>query len=90
MRVEIWKLRDNLVYQIVVYDVLEVNRLELISPWMEDSEALVLDVLVSEPLDVLTDKLIVSLIGLDGVDEFVGVHFLFLVLDKGRHGLEAR
>lgn len=87
--VQVWKAVNDLLNQVVVDDVLEVNGVKLVGPWVEHGEALVLDVLVSEGGDILADEVVVGLVSLDWVDQVVWNHALLLVSQEGGHGLDA-
>jgi hypothetical protein len=87
--VQVWEPVNDLLNQVVVDDVLEVNGVKLVGPWVEHSEALVLDVLVSEGGDILADEVVVGLVSLDWVDQVVWNHALLLVSQEGGHGLDA-
>lgn len=53
--------------QVVVQNVFEVNIVEVISPRMEDLEALVLDALCTETFNVLNDETEFALVDVRGV-----------------------
>ena len=53
--------------QVVVHDVLEVNFVEVVRPWVQNGEALVLYALLAVLLDVLFEELEARLIGRDRV-----------------------
>ena len=53
--------------QVVVHDVLEVNFVEVVRPWVQNGEALVLYALLAVLLDVLFEELETRLIGRDRV-----------------------
>ena len=76
--------------QIVVHDIFEINLIEVVSPRVQDGEALVLDALVPVLHDVLLDEIELSLIGGDGIGKVVLVDVLFGISNKGSDGLDAR
>lgn len=62
---------NDLCFQVVVDNVLHVNCIEVVSPWMEDLEALVLDSLLSVSLNVVVEEGEGSLVSLDWVVQVV-------------------
>ena len=80
----------DLVGEIIIHNVLEVDLVEIISPWVQHGEALVLDALLAVLLDVFLEELEVSLVSVDWVVEFVSVDWLLLVTNERANGLDAR
>ena len=73
----------------VVYNIFEVNSVEIVGPWMKGLEALVLELLLSIPVDVGPEEGIGSLVSLDWVAQIVLVDVLLLVSQEGADGLHA-
>ena len=48
---------------VVVDDVLEINQVKVVSPWMENAKALVLNTLSSILFDVFPDELVGCFVG---------------------------
>lgn len=63
----VFKGVNDVLHKVVVENVLEVNRVQLVSPWMEYLKALMVHVLLPEAFNVLADEFKVSLVGLDWV-----------------------
>ena len=76
--------------QVVVHDVLEVNFVEIVGPWVQHGEALVLYALSAVLLDVFLEELEVGLVSVDGVTQVILVDGFLLVADEGADGLDAR
>lgn len=58
----------DLFRQIIVHDVLEVHLVEVVSPWVQDREARMIDALCSVLNNVVANKIEVSFIGLNRVE----------------------
>lgn len=84
------QLLADLFGQIVVHDVLEIDRVELVGPWVQNLEALMVHILGSESLNILLDELKVSLVGLDGIAQIILINSFFVVSEEGANGLDAR
>ena len=69
----------DLRFQIVIHNIFKIHKLKLVSPWMEDREALMLHLLLPEPHDVLLDEQEIGLVSLDGVPQVVLLNWLFRV-----------
>ena len=80
----------DLVGEIIIHNVFEVDLVEIVGPWVEHGEALVLDALLAVLLDILLEELEVSLVGVDWVAEIVSVDRLLLVTNERANGLDAR
>ena len=76
--------------KIIVHDVLEVNFIEIVGPWMEHREALMLDTLAAELADIVPQELKVCLVGRDGVRKIVLDDFFLGVADETTDGFDAR
>ena len=76
--------------QIVVHDVLEVDFVEIVSPWMQYGETLVLDALLAVLLNVLPEELEACLIGRDRVAQVILDNWLLSIADERSDGLDAR
>ena len=76
--------------QVVVHDVLEVDLVQVISPWVQNGESLVLYALRTILHNVRLEELKVSLIGVDRVLEVFGDDRLLLVTNKRANSLNAR
>ena len=83
------KLSAHLCGQVVVHDVLEVDFVEIVSPWVQHGEALMLYALSTVLLDVFLEELKVGLIGVDGVAKIILIDGFLLVTDEGTDGLDA-
>ena len=84
------QLLADLLRQIVVHDVFEVYGVELVGPWVQDLETLVVHVLGSESLDVFLDELEVGLVRLDRIAQIILVNGLLVVTKERANGLDAR
>ena len=71
-----------LLIDIVIQDVLKVHLVQVVSPWVQYREALMLDALGSILLDILLDELEISLIGMNRVNEVILSDCLFRVADE--------
>ena len=80
----------DLVGEIIIHNVLEVDLIKIVGPWVQHGEALVLDALLAVLLDVLLEELEVGLVGVDRVAEIVSVDGLLLVTNERANGLDAR
>ena len=76
--------------QIVVHDVFEVDFVEVVGPWVEHREALVLYALSAVLLDVFLQEFKLGLVGVDWVAEIILIDGLLRVTDEGADGLDAR
>lgn len=76
--------------QIVVHNIFKVDLVEIVGPWVEDGEALVLDFLVAVLHDVLLDELEVSFVGRDGVGQVILINVLLGVPNERSNSLDAR
>ena len=56
---------------------------------MKNLEALVVHFLLSEPLDILTDKVEIGLIGLDWVAQVIFIDLLLWVSQEGADSFDA-
>ena len=72
----------NISCEVVVDDVLEVDRVKLVSPRVENLETFMVHVLLAEPVDVFLDELEVSLIRLDWIAQVVLVDRLAVVAQE--------
>jgi len=79
----------DLLSQVVVDNVFEVNLVEIISPRVQNREALVLDSLRAVLFDVLSHKFEASLVSGDRVVKVVIIDLLVRVTDEGTDGLDA-
>ena len=79
----------HLLGQIVVHDVFKVDFVEVVGPWVQHREALVLYALSAVLLDVFLQELELGLIGVDRVAEIILVDGLLGVTDEGADGLDA-
>ena len=79
----------NFAGQIIVHDVLKVDLVEIVSPWVQHREALVLYALGTVLLNVLLKELELSLVGVDRVAKVILVDGFLLVADEGANGLDA-
>jgi len=61
----------DLSLEVGVDDVLHIDGVEVVRPWMEDLEALVLDLLLSVSFNITSEEVESGLVGLDGVAEVV-------------------
>jgi len=75
--------------QVVIHDVLEVDLVEVVSPWVQHGEALVLNFLRAVLLDVLLEELELGFVGVDGVAEVIVIDLLLVVTDERSDGLDA-
>ena len=76
--------------QIVVHDILEVNFVEIVGPWVQHGEALVLYALSAVLLDVLLQELELCLVSVHGVTKIVLIDGFLLVTDERSDRLNAR
>ena len=76
--------------QIVVHDVLEIDFVQIIGPWVQHGEALVLDALDTVLLDVLLEEFESRFISGDRVAEIILDDRLLRVTDERADGLDAR
>ena len=84
------ELAADLIGQVVVHDVLEVDLVEIVGPWVKHGEALILDALGAVLLDVFLEELEVSFISVDRVSKVIGIDRLLLVADERADCLDAR
>ena len=68
-------------FQVVVDNILDVDSIKIVSPWMKNLEALMLDVLFSVSLNILSEELKAALISLDWVAEIIFID-CFLVISQ--------
>lgn len=80
----------NLSRKIVIHDVLEINLVQIVSPRVEDGEALMVDALSTILQDIITDEGEVRFIGLNRVKEVVLNELFLVVANKRADGLDAR
>ena len=78
----------DLALKVGVDDVLHVDGVEVVGPWVEDLEALVLDLLLPVSFNITSEELESRLIGLDRVAEIVFSNWLALP-QEGADGLDA-
>ncbi len=76
--------------QIIVHDVLKVNLVQVVGPWVEHGEALVLYALSTILHNVGLEEFEVSFVGVDWVLQIFGDDGLFLVANKRADSLNAR
>jgi len=76
------KAGHDLISQVVVHDVFEINFVEVISPWVENAEAFMLDALGSILDDILFDEFEGGLIGGNWVVQVILVELLLWVTDE--------
>lgn len=81
------KETTHLISETVVQNVLEVNVVKIVSPWVKDLEALILYALFLETLDIFDDKLELAFIHMCGVGKIVFLNFLLRVTDELSNGL---
>lgn len=84
------QLAANLLSQVIVYNILEIDRVELVGPWMEHLEALVVHVLRSKSFNILLNEFKVSLVRFDGIAQIIFVNRLLVVPEERANGLDAR
>lgn len=65
---------NNLIIDVVVDDIFEINLIKIISPWMENRKAFVLNALDSILLNIFLNKLKIRLVGSDGVGKIILVN----------------
>ena len=75
--------------QVVVHDVFEIDLVEIVSPWVKDREALVLDSLGAILHDVVTDEVKLGFISRDWVRKIIFVDIFLIISNKGSDGLDA-
>ena len=75
---------------VVVYDILKINLIEVVSPGVEDREALVFDSLSAILLNIFFDECEVSFIGWNWVGKIILINCLLRVTDKGVNRFDAR
>jgi len=100
LALEVWKPEDtslesakilhDFFIDVVVYDILKINLIEVICPWVEHREALVFNSLSTILLDIFFDKCKVSFISWNWVGKIILVNSLFRVADEGVNCLDAR
>ena len=83
------ELSLNFAGEAIINDIFEIDRVKLISPWVQDLEALVIHILLPESLDILFDELEVSLVGFDGVRKIVLIDSLASVSQEAANSLDA-
>ena len=76
--------------QIVVHNILEVYLIQVVSPWMQNGEAFVLDALITVLLDIGLEEVKTGLISVDRVSKVILVDRLLGVTDEGANSLDAR
>jgi hypothetical protein len=76
-------------FQVVVNDVLHVNGIQVIGPWVENLEALVLDALLSISFYIVLQELEAGLVGLDWVAKVILVHRLLMVSQEATNSFDA-
>jgi len=79
----------DLTLQVVVYDILEVNSIKIIGPWMECLEALMLQLLLSISFDIALEELERGLVGLDWVAQVISVDLLLSISQERANCLHA-
>ena len=79
----------DLLLKVVVDDVLDVNCVKIVSPWVKDLEAFVLDVLFSVSFDIIPEELESGLVGLDWVGKIVLGDVLLVVSQEAADCLDA-
>jgi hypothetical protein len=84
------KLTADFVSEVVVQNVFEINVIEIVSPRVENLEALVLDTLCSETTNVFLDEGSLAFVNTGGVGDVVVVHSFLGVADKLTDSLDAR
>ena len=81
----------NVLLKVVVNNIFHIYGIQIIGPWMEDLEALMLDTLIDIPLNIVPEELESSLVCLDWVAQVVFVHlFLLWVSQETTDGFDAR
>jgi hypothetical protein len=76
--------------QVIVHNILEVNFVEIVSPWVEHREAFVLNALLSVLRDVISDECEVGFISLNWVLEVILNKLFFVISDERSNCFYAR
>lgn len=76
--------------QVIVHNILEVNFVEIVCPWVEHREALVLNALLSVLRDVIRDECEVGFISLNWVLEVILNKLFFVISDERSNCFYAR
>ena len=79
----------NLSRKVVIHDVLEVHLVQIVSPRVEDGEALMVDALSAVLHDIIADEGEVRFVGLNWVKEVVLNELFLVVANKRADGLNA-
>lgn len=79
----------NLLAQVIIHNIFEIDFVEVVGPWVEHAEALVLDALGPVLEDVVLDELEGGLVSGDWVLQVVLVQLLLWVADEGATGADA-
>lgn len=76
--------------EVIVHDVLEVDLVKIVSPWVQHGEALVLDALGAILEDVVADEGEVRFVSVNWVTKIILNHLFFDITDEGSDGPDAR
>jgi hypothetical protein len=80
----------NLSLEIVVDDVFQIYRVKIVSPWMQNLEAVAGNVLRSILLDIVFEELDCGLVSLEWVAQVVIIDLLVCVSQERANSLDAR
>jgi hypothetical protein len=84
------KLTADFIGEVVVQNVFEINIIEIVSPRVENLEALILDALLTEALDIFNNEIGFTFINVSGVGNIILVDLLVGIADKLSNSLDAR
>ena len=76
--------------KIIVHYVFKVNLIEIVGPWMEHREALVLDALLAELGNIIFQEFKVCFVGRDWICQIILDDFFLGVADESTDSFDAR
>ena len=84
------KLTADFIGEVVVQNVFEINIIEIVGPRVENLEALILDALRAEALDIFNNEIGFAFVNVSRVGNIILVDLLVGIADKLSNSLDAR
>ena len=76
--------------EIIIHYIFEVNLIEIVGPWMEHREALMLDALLAELRNIVFQEFKVCFVGRDWICKIILDDFFLSVADESTDSFDAR
>ena len=90
LRISVFESFYHLLSNVVVYDVLEINKIKVVGPGMKNTETLMFDSLNSVLLNVFLYELVGCFISRDWVGKIIGINGFLRVANERANRFDAR